>query len=391
MENDTIYVTMFKMFTVRFGDIMINGDDMKSDRLLRLFAYLLYNHERIIPSSELVDMLWCFEEVDNPIGALKNLVYRLRVLLKKTFSISDLITTGKGSYSINKDYHIEVDALNFEKECQKEMNTIDEYEEFSCLYTGKYLVEVEDDHNVITKRTYYDSVYIERIMEYANLLEEQGEYAKMEHVVKRALEINQLEEELYELLIRSLYYQKQYKQAAEMYRKTTELLYKSLGVKPSESMQDLFELIKKQSHSEDADIIEIQKDLAAETPEGAFLCEYGTFREIYNMHSRLMGRFGICAHMCLVSVVNRKPKDDEADQKYVEKIMEKMQSAMLSGLRIGDVLSRLSVNQFIVLLPSCNYENSSMVMNRVLRKIRYSLNHTRFDLEVTIEEVETKG
>lgn len=391
MEDNTIYVTMFKMFTVRFGDIMINGDDMKSDRLLRLFAYLLYNHERIIPSSELADMLWCFEEVDNPIGALKNLVYRLIVLLKKTFSISDLITTGKGSYSINKDYHIEVDALNFEKECQKEMNTIEEYEEFSCLYTGKYLVEVEDDHNVITKRTYYDSVYIERIMEYANLLEEQGEYAKMEHVVKRALEINQLEEELYELLIRSLYYQKQYKQAAEMYRKTTELLYKSLGVKPSESMQDLFELIKKQSHSEDADIIEIQKDLAAETPEGAFLCEYGTFREIYNMHSRLMGRLGICAHMCLVSVVNRKPKDDEADQKYVEKIMEKMQSAMLSGLRIGDVLSRLSVNQFIVLLPSCNYENSSMVMNRVLRKIRYSLNHTRFDLEVTIEEVETKG
>lgn len=391
MEDNTIYVTMFKMFTVRFGDIMINGDDMKSDRLLRHFAYLLYNHERIIPSSELVDMLWCFEEVDNPIGALKNLVYRLRVLLKKTFSISDLITTGKGSYSINKDYHIEVDALNFEKECQKEMNTIDEYEEFSCLYTGKYLVEVEDDHNVITKRTYYDSVYIERIMEYANLLEEQGEYAKMEHVVKRALEINQLEEELYELLIRSLYYQKQYKQAAEMYRKTTELLYKSLGVKPSESMQNLFEMIKKQSHSEDADIIEIQKDLAAETPEGAFLCEYGTFREIYNMHSRLMGRLGICAHMCLVSVVNRKPRDSEDDQKYVEKIMEKMQSAMLSGLRIGDVLSRLSVNQFIVLLPSCNYENSSMVMNRVLRKIRYSLNHTRFDLEVTIEEVETKG
>ena len=389
MEDNTIYVTMFKMFTVRFGDIMINGDDMKSDRLLRLFAYLLYNHERIIPSS--VDMLWCFEEVDNPIGALKNLVYRLRVLLKKTFSISDLITTGKGSYSINKDYHIEVDALNFEKECQKEMNTIDEYEEFSCLYTGKYLVEVEDDHNVITKRTYYDSVYIERIMEYANLLEEQGEYAKMEHVVKRALEINQLEEELYELLIRSLYYQKQYKQAAEMYRKTTELLYKSLGVKPSESMQNLFEMIKKQSHSEDADIIEIQKDLAAETPEGAFLCEYGTFREIYNMHSRLMGRLGICAHMCLVSVVNRKPRDSEDDQKYVEKIMEKMKSAMLSGLRIGDVLSRLSVNQFIVLLPSCNYENSSMVMNRVLRKIRYSLNHTRFDLEVTIEEVETKG
>lgn len=391
MEDNTIYVTMFKMFTVRFGDIMINGDDMKSDRLLRLFAYLLYNHERIIPSSELVDMLWCFEEVDNPIGALKNLVYRLRVLLKKTFSISDLITTGKGSYSINKDYHIEVDALNFEKECQKEMNTIDEYEEFSCLYTGKYLVEVEDDHNVITKRTYYDSVYIERIMEYANLLEEQGEYAKMEHVVKRALEINQLEEELYELLIRSLYYQKQYKQAAEMYRKTTELLYKSLGVKPSESMQNLFEMIKKQSHSEDADIIEIQKDLAAETPEGAFLCEYGTFREIYNMHSRLMGRLGICAHMCLVSVVNRKPRDSEDDQKYVEKIMEKMKSAMLSGLRIGDVLSRLSVNQFIVLLPSCNYENSSMVMNWVLRKIRYSLNHTRFDLEVTIEEVETKG
>ena len=56
---------------------------MKSEKLVKLLTYLLMNHQRSLPSSELADMLWYFEDIDNPIGALKNLVYRLRALLQK--------------------------------------------------------------------------------------------------------------------------------------------------------------------------------------------------------------------------------------------------------------------------------------------------------------------
>ena len=74
-------------------------------------------------------------------------------------------------------------------------------------------------------------------------------------------------------------------------------------------------------------------------------------------------------------------------KKAVERVMNKVQEALLKGLRIGDVVSRLNVNQFVVLLPSCNYENAISVMNRVLRKIRYSLNHTTLNIDLMVDEI----
>lgn len=388
-DDSTIYVTMFDMFTVQIGDVIINGDDMKSEKLLRLFTYLLYNQKRLIPSSELIDMLWDCDEVNNPIAALKNLVYRLRVLLKNKLGITDLIITGVSSYFINKSYQIEVDALLFE-EIENHLKTVEDYEKLIDLYKGKYLVEILDDYNIITKRTYYDSLYIERIMDYVSILEQQEQYFQMEQVLRHAIEIDQLEEELYELLIKSLYYQNQYNQAAEMYKKTTELLYKTLGIRPSESMQKLFELIKKQSRGENSDIMDIQHELSHYTVEGAFFCEYGTFKEIYNVQARILGRLGICDHICLINVVYSGKEMGENEQEYLKKVIDKVQKALLNGLRIGDVFSRVSMNQFIALLPSCNYENAIIAMDRVFRKVRYSLNHTFFNIEVIVDEVEPK-
>ena len=389
MESNLIYVTMFKTFTVCIQDVTIGSDDIKSEKLLKLLSYLLNNHKRTIPSSELVDMLWYFDEIDNPIGALKNLIYRLRVLLKKMFGIDDLIKTGKGTYSINKDYQIIIDALEFEK-IESQASTIEDYEKLIDLYKGKYLTEIIDDHNVITRRTYFDSIYLERVIEYANMLSENEDYVKMERVVRQAISIDELEEELYELLIESLYYQKEYQKAVETYKKTVELLYKSLGIKPSDSMQNLFELIKKQRRDDTADIIEIQEELADDSDGGAFLCEYGTFKEIYNMQSRIIGRLGVCDHICLVSIVYSGKSMGDNDKEYLKKVMMRVQEAMLKGLRIGDIVSRLSTNQYIVLLPNCNYENSLMAMDRVLRKVRYSLNHTYFNIELSVDEIEPK-
>ena len=67
----------------------------------------------------------------------------------------------------------------------------------------------------------------------------------MEIIAKRAIEIDNLEESIYEIWIRSLYFQQQYKKAKEIYKATTDLLYQTLGVKPSKSMLKLYEMIKK--------------------------------------------------------------------------------------------------------------------------------------------------
>ncbi|MEF2782837.1 MAG: diguanylate cyclase [Clostridium sp.] len=67
--------------------------------------------------------------------------------------------------------------------------------------------------------------------------------------------------------------------------------------------------------------------------------------------------------------------------------MIRIQKALSSGLRIGDVISRLSNNQFIVLLLNCKREDCTMVFDRVLRKVQYSLNNKKFFIDVDVEEV----
>lgn len=394
MMDKMIRVTMFHTFSITYLDHSINGDSMKSEKLVRLFAYLLSNNLRAIPSSELMDALWYYDEVDNPVGALKNLVYRLRSLLKKEFGLSDLIVTGKGTYSMNQAYQYEIDTELFEKVnndiLSQSSKNLDDYEKCMNLYTGKYLTEIVDDYNILSKSAYYHSLYIDRVIEYANLLEENHEYAKMEQVAYKAIEMDQLEESLYEILIKALYYQKEYKKAMDTYKSTVELLYKSLGVRVSSDMEEIYELIKKESHSEDSTIQDIYYSLDGMENEGAFLCEYGTFKEMYNMQARMIGRLGTCAHFCLITVASSHSQKDDKEKKLIDRTMDKIQEALVCGLRMGDVISKFSVNQYVVLLPTCNYENALSAMDRVLRKVRYSLNHTYVSINIAIEEVHAK-
>lgn len=304
--SNHMYITMFHKFTIKYRDIVIDSEKMKSEKLVKLFVYLISNHHRPVPSSELIDLLWDLENVDNPVGALKNLIYRLRRILKEHFALSDFIITGKGSYAINTDYILHLDTKEFENAAQllneEDNQTVENYENFINQYTGKYLVEIKDDHNVLDKRVYYHTIFINHAIDYCLLLEQKGQYEKMEASALRILDIDNLEEYIYEILIRSLYLQKKYKKAKEIYRRTADWLYQNLGVKVSESMQELFETIKKEEHDDEMDIFEIQEELSEDESEGAFLCEYGTFREIYAMQARMIGRLGICSHMCLLTL-----------------------------------------------------------------------------------------
>lgn len=400
MENsgNKVYITMFHSFSFKYHDKTIDSETMKSEKLVKLFTYLLINYQRSISTSELADVLWYFEDIDNPVGALKNLIYRLRSLLKKEFQITDFVLTGKQSYSINTDYELHLDVVEFDNYnhllANSKEDTEENYKNLIKLYNGKFLSEIKGDHSILSKSAYYHSIYIDRVIEYANLLEETKQYEQMELLARKAIEIDDLEEELYEILIRSLYFQREYKKANEVYRSTTDLLYEALGIKPSQSLQDLHKLIKNESHDENSDILEVQQELIEQENDkkGAFFCEYGTFKEMYIIQSRTIGRLGICAHLCLITLHDHSKfeSDRENNKQYMEKLMRKIQNALCSGLRIGDVVSRLSVNQFVVLLPTCNYENSVLVIDRVLKKIRYSLNLTNFTIDVSIEEITPK-
>lgn len=387
-----IDVKMFKSFSFTYNNQTLTAEDIKSDKLLKLLCYCLYHHEEQLSSAKLIDYLWAMEDVDNPIGALKNLVYRLRTLLKKKLNLTDLVITGRGSYSISSDYLIKLDTEEFERLHEQVQSTPTEanYDAIIEVYQGKFMPEIEYDQFIMTKNVYYHSIIMDTVKDYCALLEANHNYKKMEMVANYAVNLDKLEESSYELLIKALYLEKHYQQAMKVYKEAVDLLYRYLGTNPSETMLDLYNHIQKETHEGSASIYDIQRNLEANEEKGAFLCEYGSFRQMYSMQARMMDRLGVSTHLCLLTVNDPEMIGNQLDEKrrkYLEKIMQRIKISLVDGLRIGDIITRYSQNQYLVLLPSCTYEDARMVMKRVLRKIIHALNNKNIKIDIAVQEV----
>ena len=82
-EDKIIHVKMFSYFEMEIDGKTLSDETLHSNMLVKLIVYILCNRKAIISANDLCDVLWREDESDNPIGALKNLLYRLRTILKK--------------------------------------------------------------------------------------------------------------------------------------------------------------------------------------------------------------------------------------------------------------------------------------------------------------------
>ena len=62
--------------------------------------------------------------------------------------------------------------------------------------------------------------------------------------------------------------------------------------------------------------------------------------------------------------------------------------AVKTQLRSGDVVSRYSAAQYVVMLPSANYENSRNVMERIISAFYRQHRHNFLKITYKVREVE---
>ena len=80
-------------FQIRDEEHIVNEEEIRSPKMINLLAYLIIHRNQTLTFYDMADALWQEEETGNPAGALKNLMYRLRVFLKKNFGDEDFILT----------------------------------------------------------------------------------------------------------------------------------------------------------------------------------------------------------------------------------------------------------------------------------------------------------
>lgn len=395
-NHSALNIRMFGKFQIENENGMLNKENMRSEMLTRLLAYMVSHREKDMTAQELIDVLWPDDQSDNPSGALKNLMYRLRKLMNRTWGEDGrYIITGRGAYQLNPELVVHVDIEEFEECCRQVFNSEDPAVQQENgkkaveLYQGMFLSELSSEYWVISIATYYHSIYLTMVKKLAALLEKEKQFTDVEEICAKAIQIEPLDEEIHCFLLRAMIADNKQKLASDHYKETVKLLYDSLGVRPSGEMETIYEELQKIQHDHESNIDIIQEELREEKTSGAFFCEYGVFRKIYALESRSSSRLGISVHLALVSLYLdfqvSKDKNDYAG--LIGEGMKVLEDTLLKRLRFSDIVCRYSVNQFLVMLPACQYEDAKMVVNRLKDSFYKSGKTNKLLLQYSIDEL----
>lgn len=395
-NHSALNIRMFGKFQIKNENGMLNKENMRSEMLTRLLAYMVSHREKDMTAQELIDVLWPDDQSDNPSGALKNLMYRLRKLMNRTWGEDGrYIITGRGAYQLNPELVVHVDIEEFEECCRQVFNSEDPAVQQENgkkaveLYQGMFLSELSSEYWVISIATYYHSIYLTMVKKLAALLEKEKQFTDVEEICAKAIQIEPLDEEIHCFLLRAMIADNKQKLASDHYKETVKLLYDSLGVRPSGEMETIYEELQKIQHDHESNIDIIQEELREEKTSGAFFCEYGVFRKIYALESRSSSRLGISVHLALVSLYLdfqvSKDKNDYAS--LIGEGMKVLEDTLLKRLRSSDIVCRYSVNQFLVMLPACQYEDAKMVVNRLKDSFYKSGKTNKLLLQYSIDEL----
>jgi len=70
--------------------------------------------------------------------------------------------------------------------------------------------------------------------------------------------------------------------------------------------------------------------------------------------------------------------------------MDQLLDVLVQNLRRGDVVSKYSGAQYVVMLPSANFEDSSMVMDRIVSAFYHQHRRNFLKLSCKIRELEAE-
>ena len=368
-----VSITLLGGFTMNVDEEILTDEVNRSQKIWNVLSYLIVHRDRNVPQSEFIEQFWPDENSSNPVNALKTLLYRVRAMLEPLFGADiDPILSQRGSYSWNRAIECSVDADEFERLCQKaaEARLSDEkrmelYRRADALYRGDFLPKLSNELWTIPITARYHNLYLKSVKEFAALLEKHEAFEEMAAVCMRASLIDQLDEEIHILIARALLRQGKDAAALAHYESATDLLYRNLGVRPSQELRALYTEIMAVEKGLETDLEVIQGDLreAAARP-GAFVCEYGFFKEAYRLEARRAARSGQSVHVGLITV--SLPDGGVPALNVLGATMDQLLQVMVGNLRRGDVVSKYSGAQFVVMLPAANFEDSTMVMERIV-------------------------
>ena len=374
MKEKIIKVKMLGGVEVSYGDTPIIEKDARNSMLTQLLQYLLCNRNQMIKQDELINVLLGEEDLHNPTVTLKNIVYRLRKLLAAGGVERECVLYKKGAYGFCTDLECEIDTEKFAALVEKIKNgnrddkaTLELCFEALGLYDGEFLLKASGEPWVMSNSLLYQDMYIEVLKNAYDICTKTDQSDRILPELKKAAGLYPYEEDVYIMHISCLHKLKYTREAIAEYELVTAILFDDLGIGPSERLRELYKYItdgiQKATDSID-DVRKRMNEMVAD--KGPFCCNLETFANIYQFAVRHMDRSGKSVFLMLCTL---SENDDEPLKggNRLKKISTAANEAIKLTCRKGDVYTRYSPSQYLLMLMEIKQENCDVVAGRLRR------------------------
>lgn len=409
---EKIAVNLFGNFQLKYKNIIIDENFRQSNKIWILLEYLLYNKSRASTEEEIIDLLWPNGKNKNPINSLKNILFRLRNTLADA-GLKDakkLIIYQNATISWNNEVPVvcDYDEFNrlYETSLQKDLDSIEIKElifEAIGLYKQGFLPSRVSHSWVRHANDYYSSLYTDMVGRLIDIIEKQRDYTKLLEVSSIATTVlPKVPKFNYSLILGNLMLGNT-QRALTIYSEVKELFQEEKDDVLYAQAKELYQLILDSIvGTYETDFDHIRESLQnIDSKAGCLDCPLEVFKSIYMLHIREKDRSGDIGYLLLLSLLSDVEKEgfDRSDIdidtlnessliQNKQQGLDTLRDAVKMSLRTGDVMTRYSGNQYLVLMRNI-YLSSDVdkVVSRISEKTNTKLKKLGICLEVDYTKI----
>lgn len=386
-KKNRLCIKMLGGFSITYEERPISFGKRSHSRFLQLLQILVL-HQDGIAKERLIESLYEWEDIANKNNSLNTLIYRLRKqLVAAGMPEEEYIKVNKGLCVWSGSMPLETDVKAFEREYREAQRAEDEKEELLHLmkmwelYRGELLPQLANESWVIVESVRLKRLYEDCVRRLTDILKKKQEYQQMYKVYTAAAELYPLDE--WQVgQVESLMKMEKYEDAFQLYKKTVKIYSEELGLPPSQKMLDSFQQMREKLVKKEESFEEIKSYLEDyESEQGAYYCAYPHFVDTYRVLCRVTERSG---HSMFLMSCTLNQLTQNKEKKNLELMTDWLRQAICRSLRRGDLCTRYSKNNYLILLMGMKQEDGDIITTRIRNKFLEKPGTAGYQLEFAL-------
>ena len=369
-QMDVLTVRMLGGFALSYrGEEIVLGRNTTA-KFVQLLQLIWLRGDRGISKQQIVHCLYEGDELSNPNNSFNNLIFQMRKqMVAAGLPRMDYVVKVGKVYIPDPNVRVHVDVQEFHDAVSRARESDDNAVKtqayrtaFEC-YQGVLLPEAENRTWVVTEAVRLREEFAEAVRFLGNLSKEQKDFDEMYRVYEKAARIypdNDWQADQIEALI----CKEDYKEAFRLYDKTVHRYSEEMGLPPSEKMLENYRKMSQKITSPMGRIQEIQSSLQEDPVSGAYYCSYPSFIDTYHVLERNMERTGYSVFLLLCTLVDYAGKPISNREK-LDARSKTLKQCIGRSLRRGDIFTKYSASQYLVLLVGSSREGCEVVSRRI--------------------------